>query len=116
MSTKIVETYKNSKLINQPQNNKKVFEQDEVTLTCEADIDSSLVQQGVVWSWLRNSDVVNEESVNEIVTNYVIENVSKEDSAFYQCKLKTTLEEIVGSQSSLRVYSITKISKHRENV
>ena len=30
--------------------------------------------------------------------------------------MKTTLEEIVGSQSSLRVYSITKISKHPENV
>ena len=76
MSTKIVETYKNSKLINQPQNNKKVFEQDEVTLTCEVDIDSSLAQQGVAWSWLRNSDVVKEESVNEIVSNYVTENVS----------------------------------------
>lgn len=107
--------YKNSILTNQPEN-KKIFAGSELILTCEAEIDTSLTAQGVLWTWFRNSDIVKEETGSSGLSNFVLANTNKEDSALYHCKLTTNLEEIESSQVSVRVYSPTKITKYPENI
>ena len=106
-----VEVYKNSRLISEPEN-KKVFEMSEVVLTCEAEIDNRLMEEGIVWTWKQNGQVVKTKSSKRRDTSYIIQKVNKEDSAFYSCELKTKLEILSSEKSSLRVYSQTKISKH----